>query len=68
MSKGPSTFRVTDVRRAVKATESAGLKVGRIELSPGKIIIVPANGAPSQASGSSTGDLDRWIADNARSS
>jgi len=44
MSKRQSTFRVTDVRRAVQATESAGLKVARIELLPGKIIIIPSNG------------------------
>jgi hypothetical protein len=41
MSKQQSNFRETDVRRAVRAVESAGVKIGRIELQKGKIIIIP---------------------------
>jgi hypothetical protein len=45
MSKGPSTFRETDVKRAIRAAESAGKKVGRIEIDrAGKIILFPDNG------------------------
>jgi hypothetical protein len=39
----------TGVRHAIQATENAGLKVNRIELSPGKIIIIPADGEASEA-------------------
>jgi hypothetical protein len=42
MAKGPFLFKKTDVRRAVEAAEEAGLKVGRIEISAGKISVVPA--------------------------
>ena len=42
MSHGPSTFRVTDVKRAVQACQSAGLTIGRVEVDrEGKIVIVP---------------------------
>jgi hypothetical protein len=45
MSKGPSTFRQTDVKRAILAAESAGKKVGRVEIDKqGKIILFPDNG------------------------
>lgn len=41
MSKAASNFRMTDVKRAIKAAESAGFNVGRIELQGGKIILFP---------------------------
>jgi hypothetical protein len=45
MSKAASSFRRTDVKRAVQAVESAGVKIGRIELEKGKIIIFPDSAA-----------------------
>ena len=45
MSHGPSTFRLTDVKRAVQACRNAGLTIGRVEVDrEGKIVIVPENG------------------------
>jgi hypothetical protein len=46
MSKGPSTFRQTDVKRAIRAAESAGKKVDRVEIDrDGKIVVLfPDNG------------------------
>jgi biotin operon repressor len=41
MSKAASNFRRTDVKRAIQAVESAGLKVERVELKGGKIILFP---------------------------
>ena len=42
MGHGPSTFRVTDVKRAVQACQSAGLTIGRVEVDrEGKIVVVP---------------------------
>ena len=38
----PSNFRRTDVKRAVQAVRSAGLKVARVELDGGKVTIIPA--------------------------
>ena len=42
MSSQANNFRRTDVKRAVQAMQSAGLKVGRVELQGGKVSIIPA--------------------------
>jgi hypothetical protein len=42
MSYAPSNFRRTDVKRAVQAVQEAGLKVARVELPGGKVLIIPA--------------------------
>jgi hypothetical protein len=43
MSNRPAAFRQADLSRAIKATVSAGLEVGRVEIDPsGKIVILPA--------------------------
>ena len=42
MGRGPSNFKRSDVR--IKAVESAGIGIGRIEVEGSKITIVPADG------------------------
>jgi hypothetical protein len=49
MSKRPSTFRKADIRRGVEALKSAGLRVARVEITPGKIVLVPASGDTGEA-------------------
>jgi len=45
MSKAKTTFRKSDVKRAILAAESAGMKVGRVEVdTSGKITLIPNNG------------------------
>ena len=45
MSKGPSTFRKSDVKRGIEALELAGKRVARVEIDKaGKIVIVTTNG------------------------
>ena len=46
-ARGPSHFRMTDVRRLVKAVEAAGLRVGRIIIDGERIEVVSAG--PEQA-------------------
>jgi len=44
MPKAKCKFTQTDIRRGIKAIESAGLKVGRVEIQEGKIILFPQDG------------------------
>jgi hypothetical protein len=43
VSRGNAPFRKSDVTRGIKALESAGKKLGRVEISEGKIILFPDN-------------------------
>jgi hypothetical protein len=47
MSRGPQLFKQRDVTKVVRAMEKAGVKVCRIGISGGKIVIVA--GEPEQA-------------------
>jgi hypothetical protein len=41
MSKGMLTFKETDLRRAIRASQKAGLSIARVEIDrDGKIVIV----------------------------
>lgn len=61
MSKGRHLFREAEIRRAVKAVESAGMKVGRVEIdSAGKISLIPGNVAEATSGGLEKGD--QWDA------
>jgi hypothetical protein len=63
----PSAFKKSDLTRAVKAVQSAGLNIARVEIAKdGAIIVVP--GKPDQAhdgKGEQKNDLDKWIAKHA---
>lgn len=46
MSKRPALFTETDVKRAIKATQAAGLPVGAVKIEPdGTIHVVVGNDA-----------------------
>jgi hypothetical protein len=47
MSRGPQTFKQSDVTKAIRAALAAGLPVARVEVSPEGDIIVIA-GKPGQ--------------------
>jgi hypothetical protein len=57
MGRGPSTFKRSDVRRAIKAVESAGIAIARVEIEGGRISIVPADVGEKQIE-SEAGD---WV-------
>ena len=66
MSKAASTFRKSDVKRAIQAAESAGMKVGRVDIdNTGKISVVPGNGAANAAQPQNP--LDNWMDAHAHS-
>ena len=60
MSRGPCTFRQRDVARAIRAVQSAGLNVARvnIDLVTGKITV-----EAGELSGQDSSDLDRELAE-----
>jgi hypothetical protein len=42
MSHGPHRFRESEARRLIKAAHSAGVEIGRLEVSPdGRLAIIP---------------------------
>lgn len=48
MSKGAATFRKANVKRVIEAAESAGMKIGRVEIDKdGKIALIADNGTTS---------------------
>ncbi|WP_022705290.1 hypothetical protein [Pseudorhodobacter ferrugineus] len=63
MTRRLSTFRQSDVARAVKAAQAAGLAIGTVEITPdGTIRVVVADtGAIASAS-----PFDQWKVDHAR--
>jgi hypothetical protein len=61
MGRSPSTFKQTDLTRAMKAVAAAGVDVARIEIDKdGKIAIITGRAAELRDAESS--DLDAWIA------
>ena len=60
MSKGPLTFKETDLRRAIRTSQKAGLSIARVEIDrDGKIVVVVGEGKKSEDTAT---DLNRWLA------
>jgi hypothetical protein len=60
MSRGVQPFKQGDVTKAVKGVVEAGVKVARVEIAPGRIIVFA--GEP-EAAAPPTDDLDRELAE-----
>ena len=61
MSKGPLTFKQTDLLRAIRTSQKAGLSIARVEIDrDGKIVVVVGEGN-AKAESTAT-ELDRWLA------
>jgi hypothetical protein len=51
MSRGPRTFKQTDVTRAVRAVVAAGVEVARVEVDKsGRIVVIAGKPGPNEAS------------------
>ena len=49
MSRGPATFKASDVTKAVKAVMAAGVEVARVEIDKqGKIVVVPGQSTKTE--------------------
>lgn len=63
MSRGKHSFRQGDVTKAIKAAERAGLKVGRVEISPdGTIIVIAGKPGQGQDTDQSVNEWDSVVA------
>jgi hypothetical protein len=55
MSRGLQSFKQTELTKAIKAVEKAGVKAWRVEISNGKIMVV---GGTTKAAGNDEDDRD----------
>jgi hypothetical protein len=63
MSRAPSTFRESDVKRALRAIEAAGKKAASVEIEDGRIKIRLKNGTGADnydTSGNVTNETSEW--------
>jgi hypothetical protein len=61
MSRGPATFKQTDLSRALKAATTAGVKVARIEIDrAGKIVLVTGEAKPGEVANANEWDAAQW--------
>jgi hypothetical protein len=52
MSKGPLTFKQTDLLRAIRTSQKAGLSIARVEIDrDGKIVVVTGNNSEQPEQG-----------------
>lgn len=57
MSKGQQTFKQGDITKALKGAVKAGVKVQRVEIGDGKIIIFPGDPLPPAKTGNEWDDV-----------
>jgi len=61
MSRGAQSFRRGDVIKAVKAVEKAGLRVSRVEISGGRIIVFAGRPQGDEAAVETSDDLRKLL-------
>ena len=60
MSKGLLTFKETDLRRAIRASQKAGLSIVRVEIDrDGKIVVVVGEGSGNSTIQEEANEWDR---------
>jgi hypothetical protein len=60
MSKGMQIFKQTDLLRAIRTSQKAGLSIARVEIDrDGKIVVVVGDGKKAENTAT---ELDRWLA------
>ena len=66
MSRAPSTFRRSDVKRAAKAMADAGFGVTGVKVDGNGGFIILVNDEPAEQSAIEVSALDQWMAKHAR--
>ena len=64
MSRRLSSFRESDLRRALRAAKAAGVKV-RVEIEPNKLTLVPMNDEVDNKERGND-DVERWLGKHAQ--
>jgi hypothetical protein len=61
MARAPAAFKLSDLARAIKGAQAAGVKPQRVEIDPvtGKIVMIFGDGTPPAP----IDDLDRELAE-----
>jgi hypothetical protein len=60
MSKAPLTFKQTDLLRAIRASQKAGLSIARVEIDrDGKIVVVVGEETENLTKGEGANEWDR---------
>jgi hypothetical protein len=60
MPRKPSSFRQTDVLRAIKAAKAAGIPISRVKIEPSGAIIIDCEAAPGPADSTGTAEPNEW--------
>jgi hypothetical protein len=61
LTRGPCTFRQTDIARAIRAVRAAGVAVARVEVAKdGKIVIVTGESKAQDSGRDGTGEVNEW--------
>jgi hypothetical protein len=59
MSHGPQRFRKSEVRRLIKAAQSAGVEIGRLEADPdGRVALIPSK--PDEGDNDNASAVNPW--------
>ena len=66
MSRAPTTFKLTDIKRASKAMADAGFGVTGVKVDRSGSFVILVNGKPVEQSDIEVSALDEWMAKNAR--
>ena len=61
MSRGVQTYRLNEVKRAVRALQEAGVKIARVVFDGGRFEIVTADDSKAKAGGETPEDVKKLL-------
>jgi hypothetical protein len=61
MSRGTQNFRLTEVKRAARALQAAGVKIARVSIDGGKVEFITSEDPKSKATGETSDDVKKLL-------